>query len=389
MSRTIKVALLVVAFVAFAPACEWDYLIWIPRSPDADPLYRFRKGDHMGYIDGTGKVVVPPSIKSFGGNGEDEFHDGRLEISVGNGVYIDTAGKKVIDKGLYRGWDFSEGLASAEKTDRGPWGYINTSGDFVISPRFASGPDDYVWPFSAGLAKIETNGRFGYIDHSGNFVIAPKLLDGDSFHDGFARVVVEGPCAYARREAGCPSISLPGVPSGKPANGEALPRCKFTFIDKTGRVISDQRYDYALGFSEGLAPVLVNERWGYIDKTGELVITPRFDNAAPFSDGVALVRVNNLYGYIDSRGFYVIPPRFKWAESFVDGRAVVGSNGEDGSVWYIDHYGNQAFSRKFAVGSSFFKGLAHVKLLPQGRSDLVERFEYIDRDGRTVFAYTP
>ena len=135
--------------------------------------------------------------------------------------------------------------------------------------------------------------------------------------------------------------------------------------------------------------MLVHERWGYIDKAGELVISPQFDTAAPFSDGVGLVKENKLYGFIDGHGSYVIAPRFKWAESFVDGVAVVGSDATHGPVWYIDHQGNQVFSREFAVGSSFFKGLAHVKLLPRGRADHTERFEYIDRDGKTVFAYTP
>jgi WG containing repeat len=76
------------------------------------------------------------------------------------------------------------------------WGYINTSGEFAIPPRFESSLNDYVWPFSDGLARIEVNHRFGFINHSGEFVIKARLPDATDFSDGMARVVMEGPCTY-------------------------------------------------------------------------------------------------------------------------------------------------------------------------------------------------
>src|SRR6266849_8339115 len=104
---------LAVLMIAWSSStCEWDYPIWIPHSANADPFYRFTKGSKAGYIDKTGKVVVPAVIPFCVGNGGGAFHDGLLEIGVFDGIYVDTSGKKVIDKGLYRGWDFSEGLAA-------------------------------------------------------------------------------------------------------------------------------------------------------------------------------------------------------------------------------------------------------------------------------------
>lgn len=44
-----------------------------------------------------------------------------------------------------------------------------------------------------------------------------------------------------------------------------------------------------LDFAEGVAPV--GERWGFIDKTGKVVIEPRFDRVDAFSDGMAMVYV--------------------------------------------------------------------------------------------------
>jgi hypothetical protein len=52
-----SLALLLIASSALS--CEWDYPIWIPRNGNADALYRFTKGGKVGYIDQTGKVVIP------------------------------------------------------------------------------------------------------------------------------------------------------------------------------------------------------------------------------------------------------------------------------------------------------------------------------------------
>jgi hypothetical protein len=317
-------------------------------------------------------------LKNWGGNAGGEFHDGLLEIAVSDGVYVDTKGKKVIDNGLDRGWDFSEGLAVAMRKGEEKWGYIDKTGEFVISPRFATSPNGYVWSFQEGLAKIEVSGKVGYIDHTGEFAITPRFLDGESFHDGMARVLVEGPCVYVRTGPGCPDYRI--LPKGSKEPGQ-LPACKYAFIDKSGRTSTDQRFEDARDFAEDLAPVRVGGYWGYLDKKGKTVILPRFDSAEPFADGLALVSEHDQRGYIDHSGVYLIRPQFYSAESFAEGRAVVG---DADSYWYIDHHGRRAITGTFARASSFFKGLAHVKLHTNDGT-----FAYIDVNGRRVFVYKP
>jgi hypothetical protein len=56
--------LLLASFASVAFACSSDYAIWIPRSQSAEPLYRFFKGGKAGYIDVTGRVVIPPTFGS-------------------------------------------------------------------------------------------------------------------------------------------------------------------------------------------------------------------------------------------------------------------------------------------------------------------------------------
>lgn len=355
----LQIAAVFVAAGITTIACSWDYPIWIPRAKSADPLYRFIRDGKAGYIDARGRIVVPPKLPVWGNYGS-EFHDGLLEVGVSGGRYVDKTGELVLDPGLYRGWDFSEGLAVAMRKGENLWGYIDTTGKFAIPPRFSTFPNGYVHPFSDGLAKIDVKGRMGFIDRSGAFVITPgPLLDATNFSDGMSRVVVEGPCIYFP-EGGCGPVN-PRRP-GDTATNRALPSCKFTYIDRIGSVITNQRFSDARDFSEALAPVRVNSEslWGFIDKTGVWAIPPKFEDAQPFSSGLTLIRKNDKYGFADKSGQVVIEPQFEFAESFSEGQAVVGDRG--GHYWYINTKGQLSFPGKFELASPFFKGLAHVKL---------------------------
>ncbi len=359
---------------ALAFACSVDYTIWIPRSDSADPLYRFVKHGKSGYIDRSGRVVIPPKFRTYG-NGFGEFHDGLLEVGLSGGRYVDRTGKVVIGDGLSQGWEFSEGLAPAVRNGGNRWGYINTSGQFAISPRFETRPGS----FSDGLALIQVKEKFGFIDHTGKFAIEPIFLQATSFSDGMARVILEGPCTFMDGDGPCPEPEYVG---GREVN---QPPCKFTFIDKAGRVITTQRFDYARDFSEGLAPAKIGDRWGYIDKTGVVVVAPKFEDAQPFSSGLSGIRDHYLYGYSDKTGAVVIPPAWHSADDFSEGLAVVGD--PNGPFRYINRKGEHAFQGEFAVASRFFKGLAQVRLLPRDARKAHATFAYIDTTGRCVFTY--
>lgn len=54
---------------------------------------------------------------------------------------------------------------------------------------------------------------------------------------------------------------------------------KYGFVDKTGKVVITIQYDYAGSFSGGLASVMQNGKSGFIDKKGEIVIPIQYDNA--------------------------------------------------------------------------------------------------------------
>ena len=72
-------------------------------------------------------------------------------------------------------------------------------------------------------------------------------------------------------------------------------------------------FEDALGFSEGLAGVMVGKRgedgrWGFIDTTGRMVIPPQYGAVRSFEDGLARMSppteelIQLFWGYIDRTG---------------------------------------------------------------------------------------
>lgn len=316
----------------------------------------------------------------FGG----EFHDGLLLVRDSLGQrFIDKFGATVLRPDALMANDFSEGLAAAAQESGNPrrdkWGFIDRTGRFVVEPKFRG-----VSSFSEGLARVSVDGEFGstgYIDKFGNFVIPPRLSTGSSFHEGLAAVILDGPCRIINGGSCSRAEYRPATPS---ANYD----CKFSFIDKTGRPISDLRFDDASDFSEGLAPVRLRGKWGYVDKSGRIAIEPQFEVASAFSEGLASVRSEGGYGFIDHSGGFVIRPSFKFVECFSDGRALVYELDENKAEVYhfIDRTGAPAFPAVYTIAASFRHGLAPVVLDGPPRS--ARQLAWINTAGQIVFRFS-
>lgn len=139
------------------------------------------------------------------------------------------------------------------------------------------------------------------------------------------------------------------------------------YVDKTGKILKPQNGERYLGdFSEGLAAVAVNGKWGFIDKTGKLVIAPQFQRTYFFSEGLARVTVNQgtgwSGGFIDKTGKVVIGPQLPWfwaANKFSEGLAQIGMEGGRG---FVDKAGTMVIPPQFKEAQDFSEGLAAVKV---------------------------
>ncbi|WP_396336448.1 WG repeat-containing protein [Fischerella sp. JS2] len=151
---------------------------------------------------------------------------------------------------------------------------------------------------------------------------------------------------------------------------------KWGYIDKSGNVVIQPQFDETDKFSEGLARVWISgQNWGYIDKTGKFVITQQFtkDNANNFSEGLARACVVSTCGFIDKTGSFVIERKFAGAADFSEGLAAVKTRGKWG---FIDKSGNFVIQPQFNNAGYFSEGLADVTI--------ADKSGYIDKNGKVV-----
>ncbi|MDR2522911.1 MAG: WG repeat-containing protein [Synergistaceae bacterium] len=210
--------------------------------------------------------------------------------------------------------------------------------------------------FSEGLAAVRSGDLWGYIGVTGRVAVPFrfKTPEAGRFSEGVAFV-------------GGHFIDT----KGNPAFGSG---------DET------KTFERASSFSEGLAAVQSNGRWGYIGPGGLFTIPPTYEDAGDFSGGMAPVRKNGLWGYIDAQGRMLINPRFLKAWSFGDIEAVPSGNNRrlaavnfEGRIGYIDRSGRFVIRPVYDEGGTFRNGLAPVR-----GSGARNDWGYVDASGREM-----
>jgi hypothetical protein len=345
---------ILVLIAAFAFPCSVSFLkapYHKNRQSDA-PLFRFERKSKAGYIDVTGKVVIPPQF-DIGWFSEEDFVEGLSPARMGeNWGFIDIAGGWAIPAKYWRVEAFSEGLAAVTLPVHSNFAkeYIDKSGNAVVE--FPKGLAE-AGPFSEGLAAVRLNGsnsvgKLGYIDRSGTLVIPYQFADGGPFREGLAAVVFDGNC-YVEARDGSSRGTPPSVPAATSCGGVPsfiTQRCSEGFIDRTGKAAF--RFDSVRDFSEGVAAVDKGGKWGFIETNGNFRIQPQFEMARSFSEGLAAARYEGKWGYVDRTGQWVIRPSFSNADDFSDGVALADSG-------YIDKAGKQIIGAK--NGTAFVQAL--------------------------------
>lgn len=295
-----------------------------------------RIGKEYGVLDSKGKIVIPPqefliwsfkngiarttiSLKSFDYTYSEEFAFRNVDDYLHTFTYaLPINSKNIIDSAVavrtfeYCG-DFSEGYAVVLDKDidgiskyfytdtnlnflnnsgfddirnfsegKGVvmldslWGVINSKGEFIVKPKFK-----YLWQYKNGLARYFDGKNFGFIDANGNIKFNNLFISAGDFSCGYSLV--------------------------QHVNNE------YHFIDTTGNFInlnfiSDRQKNYQKGFtaagnfSDNLAPVMIDGRWGYINTNGELAIPSVYDYALEFRDGFAQVWEGKIMNIINTHG---------------------------------------------------------------------------------------
>jgi hypothetical protein len=98
---------------------------------------------------------------------------------------------------------------------------------------------------------------------------------------------------------------------------------RYSFVNPSGQKVFEGTYEQVSDFAEGLAAVMIKDKWGYLNKQGQLVIPARFDSAASFSEGLAYVGLGDERYFIDRAGKVVFKAEFSILTPFTNGLAQV------------------------------------------------------------------
>lgn len=110
---------------------------------------------------------------------------------------------------------------------------------------------------------------------------------------------------------------------------------KHGVIDKIGNEVipfgfNTSEIEYSK-FSNGLAKIKKNEKYGFINKINELIIPCVYDKVSHFKDGFALAKIKTKEFLINTQG-EIFKSKFKIASTFNDGLAIVKQDKKFGFI---------------------------------------------------------
>lgn len=156
---------------------------------------------------------------------------------------------------------------------------------------------------------------------------------------------------------------------------------KLMFTDEEGNLLSEEKFQEAYCFCEGMAAVKKNDQWGFINAQGELVIDYRYDDVSEgFREGVAAVEKDGAFYFINQCGERAFEQEFESASEFSEGLAAVQSDGKWG---YIDHSGEFVIDCQYDGAGDFSEEKAAV----MKETDGVCKWAYITPKNEIVIDY--
>ena len=133
----------------------------------------------------------------------------------------------------------------------------------------------------------------------------------------------------------------------------------FGFMNTAGITMIPSAYEQVSPYSEGLAVVAKDGKFGAIDKYNQVKIPFKFDAISDFMNGRAIVEQDGLQGMIHRNGSFVFECEFDDMGTLSDG-LIYASDGE--KFGYYDATGFLRIPMKFTDAYDFSDGVAKVEV---------------------------
>lgn len=255
---------------------------------------------------------------------------------------------------------YSQDLIAMYK-DKAYWGFMNIEGEKIITPKYTLCKN-----FRGGMAKV---GKTYFINKKAEkFKPEVRILDAEQFSEGILAVKVVNRWGFMNTSGKLiVEAKYKTVTEFNGGYAIAATKKEVFIIDKNGnetKIISPKKIDGFKHFSEGLAPIEIDEKYGYVNEKGLLIIPPQYIAVGYFSMGMAWVRtLNGKIGYIDKQGNWLIEPTLFAAKEFDPVSKVARVKIEKGWT-YINANGDflPIEDKNINVFKNFEDGVALVKV---------------------------
>lgn len=244
------------------------------------------------------------------------------------------------------------------------------------------------------------------------YVIMVKPFDSKTW----AYANLKGELIIKPEEGKCYKFSSDGL---APIYGQKAKQ--YYFINIKGEKLQTEITDFKIkdgfgfdvtGFSDGMALVKHNDKWGYLNTNGKLAIAAKYDDGSDFDGGFAVVKSGDKFivinkkgeekmvesgvmdvkdfseglapykasdkkfGFIGSDGKVAVKAQYESVGYFSDGLA--WAKASDGKLGYINPKGEWAIQPQFLAGKEFdsSSGLARIKT--------TEKWAYVNKTGQTT-----
>ena len=227
---------------------------------------------------------------------------------------------------------------------------------------------------------VSRDGKWGAINQNGKWLIEPVYQGMKEFHNGVVLAKSEMGWNYVNMEGTVINFNHPYLCQHDFSEGLARVQenKKWGFIDVSGNYVIKPQFEGARDFSEGLAAVQKDSKWGYIDKSGKFVIDPVLESAWDFYCGIAIAMESEVKQYMNRNGEILPnPDNYEVHRGFRDNYAPVRKM----DLWgFVDIQGNYIVKPVYEKADRFMNGLAPVK--KSGRCG------YINTQGEEVIPLT-
>ena len=305
----------------------------------AENLYNVLEQDHFYLIDGDGKKVnddyYDSNVIFFNSDYATICKDGKYGVINKNGEIVIDAKYENIETIS----DTNEYIIYSENEK---YGVLDITGNVKIEPTY----DDLLGPFVGNYFIAKKDSKFGVIDILGGEVIPfeydaikpfynldaiPVFKDGknslinrsnqaivpdgtyESYYttlNGDRIIVKKNDMTGVIDDKGKVIIPLTYFDiktNGYDRNEDGSnlffvsDQIAYAYFDNNGKNLTTFKYETGKTYTNGMAAVSINDKWGYIDQTGKEVIPCQYDYATDFNkEGYAIV-ANVGDGYIDTK----------------------------------------------------------------------------------------